>query len=223
MTAPPRLPVSGADVTRTEGLYIDHVIYGVVDVDATAERLRREYGLGSLPGGIHLGGTTNRVVPLAPPSYLELLGVGDPALSDGAWLSQTLGGRDRVLWWVLGVDDLDDAARRRGLPIQTGTMEMADGSSVTFRTAGMPRYPLPFFISYDADPKARMQRQQTRYREAGHDCEPGAFSFVEVGDPSELIDAWLGDHGLPVRHGPTTTPGLHAVGIETAHGEVVIR
>ena len=129
MTAPPRLPVAGTDVTRTEGLYIDHVIYGVVDVDATAERLRRDYGLGSVSGGIHLGGTTNRVVPLAPPSYLELLGVGDPALSDGAWLSQTLGGRDRVLWWVLGVDDLDDAARRRGLPIQSGTMEMADGSS----------------------------------------------------------------------------------------------
>ncbi len=195
----------------------------MVDVDAAAERLRREYGLGSVPGGIHLGGTTNRVVPLTPPSYLELLGVGDPTLSDGAWLSQTLDGRDRVLWWVLGVDDLDETARRRGLPIQSGRMAMVDGSTLTFRTAGMRRYPLPFFISYDADPKTRMRLQQTRYRDAGHDCEPGAFSFVEVGETPELLDAWLGNHGLPVLHLPTTTPGIHAVAIETAHGEVVIR
>lgn len=207
----------------TEGLYIDHVIYGVVDVDAAAERLRREYGLGSVPGGIHLGGTTNRIVPLAPPTFFELLGVGDPTLSDGAWLSETLAGRDRVLWWVLGVDDLDETARRRGLPIQLGTMEMSDGPPRTFRTAGMPRYPLPFFISFDIDPEARMRLWQTRYREAGHDCEPGAFAFVEVGDTPGLLDAWLGDHGLPVRHVPATTPGIHGVGIETARGEVVIR
>src|SRR3990170_2594576 len=51
-------------------MFIDHVIYGVVDVDATAERLRREHGLGSLPGGRHLGGTTNRLVPLEPPTFL---------------------------------------------------------------------------------------------------------------------------------------------------------
>lgn len=207
----------------TEGLYIDHVIYGVVDVDAAAERLRREHGLGSVPGGIHLAGTTNRLVPLAPPTFLELLGVGDPTLSDGAWLSETLAGRDRMLWWVLGVDDLDEAARRRGQPIQSGMMEMSDGSPSTFRTAGTPRYPLPFFISFGTDPEARMQRWQTRYDEADHDCEPGAFAFVEVGDTPELLDAWLGDHELPVRHVLTRTPGIHTVGIETAKGEVVIR
>ncbi|MFA9566261.1 MAG: hypothetical protein ACERLM_16425, partial [Acidimicrobiales bacterium] len=44
--------------------------------------------------------------------------------------------------------DLDETARRRGLPIESGRMEMVDGSLTTFRTAGMPRYPLPFFISF---------------------------------------------------------------------------
>lgn len=206
----------------TEGMYIDHVIYGVVDVDAAAERLRREHGLGSVPGGIHLGGTTNRLVPLVPPTFLELLGVGDPTLGDGAWLSETLAGRDRVLWWVLGVDDLDETARRRGQPIQSGSMEMSDGSATSFRTVGTPRYPLPFFISFDIDPEARMRRWQTRYREAEHDCEPGAIAFVEVGETPELLDAWLGDHGLPVRHVLKETPGIHTVGIETARGQVVI-
>jgi glyoxalase-like protein len=207
----------------TEGMYIDHVIYGVMDVDAAAERLRREHGLGSVPGGIHLGGTTDRIVPLAPPTFLELLGVGDPALADGAWLSQTLAGRDRPIWWAIGVDDLAETARRRGLPLQAGTMEMPDGSRPTFRTAGMPRYPLPFFIASDGDPGARMRHWEARYREAGHECEPGAFTFVEVGDTPELLDAWLGDHGLPVRHAPAMRAGVHAVGIQTARGEVVIR
>ena len=207
----------------TEGMYIDHVIYGVLDVDAAAERLRREYGLGSVPGGIHLGGTTNLIVPLAPPTFLELLGIGDPALGDGAWLSQALAGRDRVLWWALGVDDLDETARRRGLPIQVGMMDMADGPRRTFRTAGMHRYPLPFFLAFEMDLDSRMRLWQDRYREARHDCEPGAFTFVEVGDTRELLDAWLGDHLMPVRHGSDTTSGIHGLGIATADGEIVIR
>jgi hypothetical protein len=148
---------------------------------------------------------------------------GGVHLGDGAWLSQTLAGRDRVLWWALGTDDLDETARRRGLPVQSGRMEMSDGPARTFRTAGMPQYPLPFFISYDIDPKDRMRLSETRYRAAGHECEPGAFAFVETGDAPEILDAWLGDPGLPVRHVPVTDPRIRAVGIETARGQVVIR
>jgi len=205
-----------------EGMYIDHVIYGVVDVDAAAERLRAEHGLGSVPGGRHLGGTTNRLVPLRPPLYLELLGVGDTSLADAAWLAQTLNGRDRPIWWVLGVDDLDDTAARRGLPVQQGTMSMSDGGEARFRTAGMNRYPLPFFIAYTSDVDFRMRVWEERFREARHDSEPGGFSFVEVGGGADLLDAWLGDHRLPVRHTGAPT-GITAVGIETDRGEVVIR
>jgi hypothetical protein len=205
-----------------EGFFIDHVIYGVVDIDAAAERLRRDYGLGSVPGGEHLGGTTNRLVPLKVPTYLELLGIGDTSKGDGAWLEQTLQGRDRVLWWVLGVDDLEDTARRRGLPIQTGTMAMSDGATASFRTAGMPRYPLPFFVAYNAEPEVRMQLWQRRYREAQHDCEPGTFTFVEVGEPADYLNAWLGDNQLPIRHTPTPLRGIQRVGIATDRGEVVI-
>ncbi len=38
-----------------EGFWIDHVIYGVLDVDAACERLREQFGLGSGPG-IHACG-----------------------------------------------------------------------------------------------------------------------------------------------------------------------
>ena len=42
------------------------------------------------------------------------------------------------------------------------------------------------------------------------------------GEPPEVLEAWLGDHDLPVRHvgGPM---GLSGVGIETDRGEVVLR
>lgn len=206
-----------------EGFFIDHVIYGVVDVDRAAERLRDEYGLGSVPGGIHLGGTTNRIVPLEPPLYLELLGVGDPSLADAAWLEQALGGQDRVLWWVLGTEDLDATAARRGLPVQEGVMRMAEGPVLEFRNAGMHRYPMPFFVEYGAPPEERLRRMGEWYDAAGHTCAPGGFTFVEVGEPAALLDGWLGDHGLPVRHDGSGRIGIRSVGIRTADGEVVIR
>jgi hypothetical protein len=44
---------------------------------------------------------------------------------------------------------------------------------------------------------------------------------AEVGEPPALLDAWLGDHGLPVRHaaGPV---GISAVTIATDRGEAGI-
>lgn len=206
-----------------EGLHIDHVVYGVVDIEAAAERLRREYGLGSLPGGRLQGGTTNRIVPLAPPIFLELLGVTDPTQSDGAWLSQTLAGEDRVLWWCLGVDDIDAAAERRGLPIHASEMEMVDGPPRQFSTAGMPNYPLPFFISFDMPLEERMSLRERRYAEAEHDCAPGGYTFVEVGDTPQLLDAWLGEHDLPLRYVEGARSGIQAAGIATDRGEIVLR
>lgn len=206
----------------SEGLYIDHVIYGVVDIDAAAARLRDEHGLNAIPGGLHLGGTTNMFVPLRPPLFLELLGVGDTGKPDGAWLAQTLAGRDRPIWWVLGVDDLDETARRRGLPIRGGEGESADGTRISFRSAGMPRFPLPFFIDYPGHHTERVATWTERFERAGHAATPGGFTFVEVGEPAEMLDAWLGDHALPVHHtgGPA---GISAVGIETDRGEVILR
>jgi hypothetical protein len=205
-----------------EGLFVDHIIYGCVDIDATAERLRRDYGLGAVDGGRHLGGTTNRIIPLEPPTFLELLGVGDTSLADAAWLAQVLDGQDRVLWWALGTQDIDESARRRGLPVQHGTMEMANGATATFRTAGMPRYPLPFFVAPDLDDASRLAVWRERYAEAGHESTPGAYTFVEVREPAEYMTAWLGDHGLDVRHTSAPGHGISRVGIQTARGEIVL-
>ncbi|MFN8111351.1 MAG: VOC family protein [Thermoleophilia bacterium] len=207
-----------------EGLCIDHVIYGVNDIDAACERLRRDHGLGWVPGGRHLGGTSNRLVPLGPECFLELLGVDDTSKDDGAWLDATLRGEDRILWWCLGVDDLDDAAARRGLRIRVGQATNADRDTLTFRTAGMPSYPLPFFIQLMGAREARHRLQAKRYAAAGHTCAPTGFTFVEVGDHEPVLEGWLGPgHGLPVRYAPGTGAGIHACGIASAGGEIILR
>jgi hypothetical protein len=205
-----------------EGFFIDHVIYGVQNVDAAAKRLRREFGLGSVPGGIHLGGTSNRLIPLEPPAYIELLGISDPTKPDGAWLTTTLAGCERVLWWVLSVDDIDRSAEQRGLPLQSGEMQMTDGSSLGFRTAGMNRYPLPFFVDYDAGPEARLNHMRRLVDEADHDCVPGHFSWVELGGPPALLDGWLGDNVLPIRAADSGNPGITRAAIACDTGEIVL-
>ncbi|MGZ6697752.1 MAG: VOC family protein, partial [Solirubrobacteraceae bacterium] len=44
---------------------IDHVLWRTEDLDAAAERMRREHGLRAVGGGRHEGmGTHNRIVPL---------------------------------------------------------------------------------------------------------------------------------------------------------------
>ena len=206
-----------------EGFFIDHVIYGAVDADAACERLRAEFGLGSVAGSEHLGGTTNRIVPLGPQCFLEILGIGDTSKSDGAWLHATLQGHDRVLWWCLGVNDLDATAEQRGLPIRTGQARNAE-DKIVFRSAGMPQFPLPFFLQFVGDTAVREEVQAERYEAAGHTCAPSGYTYVEVGDFAPVLEGWLGpDHGLPVRYEPGTGAGIHACGIQTADGEIVIR
>ncbi len=51
---------------------------------------------------------------------------------------------------------------------------------------------------------------------------PGTFSFVEVAETADYLDAWLGDHLLPIRHTPTPGGGIRSVGIATDQGEIVL-
>jgi hypothetical protein len=54
---------------------IDHVLYAVSNLDDAAARWAADFGLRSVPGGVHpRWGTANRIVPLGG-AYLELIGV----------------------------------------------------------------------------------------------------------------------------------------------------
>lgn len=195
------------------------MILGVRDLDAAAERLRREHGLGTVAGGRHPGGTVNAVVPLEPPQYLELLAVEDPDGELGALAARALGdAEERLIGWAVAPDDLGAVAERLGIEPETGTIERPDGSTGQW-TMVFGDLSLPFFIDYGADRRAMLRE---RYEQAGHTCAPREFTFLEVGgDRQELVD-WLGAEALPLRFagGPR---GLRAVGIASEHGEIVIR
>jgi hypothetical protein len=201
---------------------LDHVICGTRDLDRTAAVLEQEHGIRFLPGGRHPGGTVNRVAPLAPPQYLELISVESVLDAETRKLDALIEEGRAFLGWAIAVDDIQAVADRMGRPVQAGSIAAADGSTASWRFAYDPDDDsLPFFISYDADSDARMRRWRERVDAAGM-TGFGGFTFVEVAADREHIRRLVGDADLPIRHasGP---PGIHAVGIGGPAGEIVLR
>ncbi len=201
---------------------IDHVIYGVQDLDAGAARLNREHGLGFIRGGRHPGGTTNSIAPLDPPQYLELIAVADPEGQLARTLERWIDGEDRLVGWAIETDDLDAVAARVGLEPSAGSIENHDGSTGTWRVVGDANdNALPFFIEYDGDPDVRRRRWAERRADSGNNWVR-SVTFVEVGADPDRMREWIGDDSIPVRciEGER---GVLAVGLATEKGEIVLR
>jgi hypothetical protein len=204
-------------------LRVDHIVWGVEDLDRAAVGVQERYGLASVPGGRHPGwGTANRIVPLGP-SYLELLAVvdADEAAADpvGSGYAGHIRAAPGLMLWCLATDELDAVAARLGLTIEAKSRVLPGGTILGWRLAGLPAAldnpSLPFFIEWDVDPDRHPGRM-----EAGHAAATEGIASVTVGaDPAEL-SAWLGGASLPVRlAGP---PGVNSVTVATARGDIVI-
>jgi catechol 2,3-dioxygenase-like lactoylglutathione lyase family enzyme len=182
-------------------LRIDHVVFAVPDLDAAADRFRRDHGLDSAPGGRHAGwGTANRIVPLGH-EYIELIAVEDEAVAAGtrfgrAVLERAQGGGG---WLAICVstDDLDAVAGRLGLDVTAGARERPDGTEVRWRSAGLEdprREPfLPFFISWEA-----AESHPGRLR-AGHGVQAKGIARIDVQGDDRSLRSWLGGDDLPIR------------------------
>jgi glyoxalase-like protein len=206
-------------------MQIDHVVYGVQDLEAAATRMKQEFGLGSVPGGHHPGwGTGNRIVPLGP-SYIELLAAVDRDVAGGSDLGRALieavEEGDRFFGWCVSTNDVDAVASRLGLSVGEGTRERPDGVVLRWRSAGLERAlaepSLPFFITWDISEDLHPGRA-----EADHVGEPQGIAWVEIGGDAIRLNEWLEGSELPVRvvGGP---PGVLAVAIAAESGEIVIR
>ena len=201
------------------GLELDHVIFAVADLDASASELAREHGLESTPGGRHPGwGTANRIVPLGD-TYLELIAVVDEseaaASAFGRWVLEAPGAF-RPLGWAVRTDDLDSVADRLGLATADGSRLTADGANLRWRYAGageaIARPPLPFFIEWDPGSPF-----------PGRAAEPPLLRLRELrlaGDPVALRDR-LGGDDLPVRV-VSGEPGVAGVVLAGPEGELVL-
>jgi Glyoxalase-like domain len=186
-------------------LAIDHVLLAAPDLDAAARVLAERWGLRSVAGGRHPGfGTHNRIVPLGA-AYLELVAVADSAAAAaspfGRWVAAAKAGRP--MGWAVRTGALDVVAARLGLAAQPGSRVAADGTVLTWRTAGIERAAaepaLPFFIEWGAG---------TPFPGA---AGPGAgiARVLLSGDEGRLRD-WLGGVALPVEVAPGR-PGVRAV------------
>lgn len=206
-------------------LSIDHVVLGVADLEASAARIFGEHGLGSIPGGRHAAwGTGNRLIPLGD-EYVELLAVVDPDVASahdfGRFMQALTAEGDRWFTICLADDDLAGTAARLGLDVVTGERERPDGSVVRWRSCGLEdpkRAPwMPFFIDWDVPLALHPGRAQVEHR-----VRPTGIAWIAMGDDGPLRD-WLGGdgEGLPIRI-VDGEPGVHAVAVSAADGEIVL-
>jgi hypothetical protein len=210
-------------------LSFDHAVLAVDDLDDAGERLLRDHGLASVPGGRHpRWGTGNRIVPLGE-GYLELMAVVDPEVGRStelgrAVLALTADGNDR--WFALSLADteIDATARRLGLDVEDGSRVRTDGSVVRWRAAGIEDEAragwLPFFISWQVAAELHPGRTPVEHRVA-----PAGVARVEFGGDKDRLRTWLGEGGdeLPIDV-VDGAPGLRAVTVALADGsELTLR
>lgn len=214
-------------------LRIDHVLVGAREIDSTAHVLGEKYGLGSFEGPAPPNfGTTHHYIQLGGVSeinplgqYVELVAVAPDAKIDdmafGNALPALLADGDRPLAWAVATDDLDNVASRLGLVPWRAFAVASNGTRLSWRMAGFAQSVgdpfLPFFISYE-----RIHLMFRGPPPVPHTSTPEGIAWVAVSGDERRLSEWLGDEDLPVRvtDGP---PGLRAVGIATAEGEITLR
>ncbi|UMP05141.1 VOC family protein [Amycolatopsis sp. EV170708-02-1] len=198
--------------------FLDHVLLGIRDLEAAADRFRREWGLGTVPGGSPVPGVTNAVVPLEPPLYLELVTATDPAASEAAArLAAVTAAGDRLFTWAIEPDDLDSRAAGSGIEPSSG-----GGDTGRWRLLGEVEQGRPFFIEYDIARAHRVAGWRSAYAKAAHDCVPGRVTYLEVGGDESGMRRWVGELDVPLRMAGGE-PRLVAAGIATDRGEILLR
>jgi Glyoxalase-like domain len=207
-------------------LRIDHVVYAVGDLDAAAARFDEAYGLVSTPGGVHpRWGTANRIIALGDARYLELIAIVDADVALASALGRAIADRiahgDRWFALCLADDAIEGTAERLGLALKPGSRTLPDGREVAWRGAGIddPRRTsdLPFFIAWTGEPGAHPGARRTPHPSGASD-----IAWVEIAGDAERFRAWTGDSSVPVRF-VDGEPGVVAVGLTSAEGELVIR
>jgi hypothetical protein len=187
-------------------LGIDHLVIADGDPDQAVEELAHRLGLRPGGGGTHPAlGTRNRLLWLGD-TYIELLGIEDPAAAGRSWLGapalEALERGEGLLTWAIASDDLDrDAAKAAaGLASLSGPIagerRRPDGEVVRWRLARPPVVGLdsPFLIEHDA-----ASAEWTVRDRAARAADPGRLRSIRlpVAQPERSAERLAGV-GLPV-------------------------
>jgi Glyoxalase-like domain len=193
---------------------IDHLVYGVPDLDEAVDSLERQTGVRPQPGGSHPGrGTRNALAALDEGAYLEVLGA-DPAqnVPAEAW-PFALGSvaAPRLVAWAVGVIGIEhrvERARAAGFDpgeIHAMERERPDGVVLRWRatrTAELPMGPVvPFLIDWGDSPHPSL-------------AAPAGLRLVSLSArhpyPERVMDV-LAAVGVDLEVTPGSSPGLVAV------------
>jgi Glyoxalase-like domain len=208
-----------------EPMPIDHVVYGVRDLDAAVEELAERLGVRAAAGGRHVGrGTHNALLGLGGAVYLEIIAVDPDQQPPPGPLPF---GLDRVrlprlVGWAARTSAIEDQmarARARGHdpgPLHEMSRRRPDGLLLEWRLSrdapDPDRLVLPFLIDWGSSP---------------HPSEsvPQGVRLVELRgehpDPGPVRDQLAAlDVALPVDEGPA--PALVAT-LDTPRGQVTLR
>lgn len=145
---------------------IDHLVYGVSDLDRGISDLAGRTGVRPALGGRHLGrGTANALLGLGASRYLEVLGpdqLAQPPPLAGLAFGVGQLAQPRVVGWALRTSDLEaqaDAMRRCGWDpgrIEDMERQTAEGTrlrwKLTVRKDEGEVTPFPFLIDWGATP-----------------------------------------------------------------------
>jgi len=195
---------------------IDHVIYGVRDLDAAVASFRDEHGLEPLLFSEHPEwGTRNAVLSAGFGQFVELLTIADPdagtPLVEG--LKLLLRSRDRMVGACIRSRDLDADAARLSLRIIDGERHQADRVVRFRRTTPEERPDMPFFIDWlgsnaEMDPKYA-------------DGPVAGIAWIEYGGDETVLQDWVGDAKVPIRAVPGR-PGPRRFALERRSGPPIV-
>lgn len=142
-------------------LRVDHLVFGVHDLDRGVDRFEQLTGVRAVPGGRHVGrGTHNALIGLGPELYLEII-APDPTqpnpVQHRAFGLDNLS-REGLLTWAVKESHLDQAvvkAEEAGINlggVLDGSRNRPDGSSLSWHYTSPSQMNadglVPFFIDW---------------------------------------------------------------------------
>jgi hypothetical protein len=182
-------------VALVDQTVIDHVIYGVRDLDAAVRRFDTEFGLEPIATASHPGwGTCNAVIAAGHGQFIELLAIADPA-SDTALvngLRRLLAQGDGMAGVCLRPPNFDAVVKRLSLQVMSGERDEGDRVLRFRRTVVETDPAFPFFIDW----QGAEQEMDERYGDA---ASTDGIVWVEVGGDRDAVRQWVGDDTVPIR------------------------
>jgi Glyoxalase-like domain len=204
--------------------HIDHIAFAAADLDATAARLRDDYGLDAIASKMPAPGDKFQellFIPLGRDQYLEVVPLSWSA--PGGWQPEGAG----WLSWSLRSDDFDGHLQKLGLEAAAPAAppELADKVPVTtraIRAAGLVEsessagHSKPFFISKPPN----MLDAFPGWRTPEHKQEPDGFAWITVSGDAQDLEQWVGEHTDEIRI-VQGDPEIVSVAVKRLDGDTV--